>query len=476
MTSYLFPDFRKAGSDFTAGVGDQLREIDVAKYAKKAAEGTAEFAEDFLRKMGRGTGKGFSEGTQEFIRNMKMGEAGKGFGQEFNDFFANFKFAEGGRSFGNEFKQSFENTTRPMNEAFGDAFSDLGNKMSFSFVVSWAPTILGYVALLNAIPLTLQYIYEKMKYNIGRPKLAIKERTVSFYTPLVEKIRDQWNKVLNIFRRSQPLPPITPIFNSEISRQIADITKAIPNIWKNKGVFQNVILYGPGGTGKTMICEKMAKDANMNYVMMSGGDLAQYIKRGEHVTELNRLLDRAQNASLPTLLFIDEAESFAKDRSLIKKPELLELQNAFLNRTGTPENGRKMMIIMATNRIDDIDEAVLSRMDYKIEVGHPELAERVTILKMYVPHFFNETEIKQFFSDKKIEAIAAKVNGLSGRTIFKMLNAMVCKKACTANNQLTQNHVDQTLDDFVKQEGALTRRKEVARLTNPNMPKAAFGG
>lgn len=241
-----------------------------------------------------------------------------------------------------------------------------------------------------------------------------------------------------------------PVFNDELQKRIDGLTKATYNINRNGGYMQNLLLYGPGGTGKTMISKYIAKNSKMNYVMMSGGDLAQYIKRGEHVTELNKLFEDAKNSHSPTIVFIDECESLCGDRGKMDRSELIELVNSFLNHTGEPS--KKVMVILTTNRKDDLDPAVLSRMDHKLYIGLPEQAERKKIIELYLPIFMTPLERNELFTDKVITNIAKQTEGFTGRTIFKMLNTMSAMRAATNNNRLTQQMVNDTVSAFVKQE------------------------
>lgn len=176
-----------------------------------------------------------------------------------------------------------------------------------------------------------------------------------------------------------------PIFEPSVKAQIDDITSATLNIRKHGGYFENLLLYGPGGTGKTMISKYIARNSNLNYIIMSGGDLAQHIKRGEHVTELNKLFDDANNSMGSTVLFIDEAEALCKDRGKISDNEHMELISAFLSQTG--EQSKKIMVILATNRIEDIDPAVLSRMDHKVSIEPPKKAEREKIISLNISKY-----------------------------------------------------------------------------------------
>ena len=117
------------------------------------------------------------------------------------------------------------------------------------------------------------------------------------------------------------------------------------------------------------------------------------------------------------------------------------------------------MIILSTNRMKDLDEAVLTRMDHKIYIGPPAEQERVGILKSYVPQFFSSSEQARLFTDPQIRKIAQATDGLTGRALFKLLNMLVNKKATTDNRQLTQPMIDETIKDIVLQEQEVTRRR-----------------
>ncbi|MBX9923050.1 MAG: AAA family ATPase [Rhabdochlamydiaceae bacterium] len=251
-----------------------------------------------------------------------------------------------------------------------------------------------------------------------------------------------------------------PIFHSKLSSVLEKITKTTNNLKEKKGFLQNVLLYGPGGTGKTMIAKFIARSSDMNYVMISGGDLAQYIMLGTHVSELNKLFIKINNASTPTILFIDEAESLCCNRSqLTDKPERLELLNAFLNHTG--ENSKKIMLMLATNRPEDIDPAILSRMDHKLQIYPPALAERKQILQLHISRLFTPQETTLF----DIEKIAQNTEGLTGRALFKMLNAIFANKSITENEKLTKDLITSTVKHFIEQE------KFIAQLNRPTQPK-----
>lgn len=325
------------------------------------------------------------------------------------------------------------------------AYEEVNRTIVRESAKTWLPLMFAVGIVGTGLPLAYQYIQKVLLHNIGKPPLALKQRKVTRLGSLMEKIT----------RAKPPVLP-QPIFKKEVHDQIQDIVKAVNNIQKNQAYFQNVILYGPGGTGKTMVAEKIAIEAGMNYIMMSGGELGQFIKRGEHVAELNKLLNAAEKSSKPTIIFIDEAEGLCKKRGDLDQ-ERLELQNTLLNRTGTPS--KKVMLILATNRVEDIDSAILNRMTYKMHIDVPGLEERAQILDMYVKQFFTDAaEREAFFNPAAIQELAKRTDKLSGRSLFYLINMIFAKKGSTEDNRVTKQIIDRSLHEFVQQEEKLSRQ------------------
>ncbi len=263
----------------------------------------------------------------------------------------------------------------------------------------------------------------------------------------------------NIYKECQiqDKAPRKAIFAEELQENIRNIKEATKNIRKNGGFFQNVVLYGPGGTGKSLVAsEEIAKYAEMNYVKMSGGDLAQYIKTHTHVSELNDLFMKINARNVPTVLFVDEAESLCQTRDrLVDKQEYMQLLNAFLNATGTESN--KIMLVMATNRPQDLDTAVLSRMDHQLFLGPPAQEERKKILDMYIEQLFTKEQIQEFFPESLVLKMSERTEGLTGRALFKMVNALFGNMNVQSDKKLTPAIIEKTLVQFITQERRLNK-------------------
>ena len=248
-------------------------------------------------------------------------------------------------------------------------------------------------------------------------------------------------------------------FDPKITQKVGDIADATCNLRKNGGFFQNVLFYGPGGTGKTELAMKIAERSNMNFIKISGGDLAKYIGLGTHVTVVNELFDKITE---PTIIFIDEFENLAMNRENIDRSQLHEILNAFLSRTGTPS--KKFMVIGATNLKEMIDPAVQSRMDHKIYVAAPAAEERQKILAMYSTQFFpNSKERDLYFNKDVMTRLVYQAEGLTGRALFKLFNMLAQKKHSMKKGAFTSQVIQECVDSFVDQE--VSQLPKLDRLT-----------
>lgn len=414
----------ESGKLFVQGFIKGLEAIDSSKFADGIVKVFSRVSEGIGKELtGKAFGAKIAEVAQEAIRSFRMGDIGA--------------------EFGNELGKGIKRFAYPAAMAIGDGFAYLAR----GIILKTMPYVFIATASVIGIPLTFFFVYYKAKHNIGRPALTMESRKKTIFTPLIN--HPLVKRITNVFSKTKK-DVEAPIFNENITRRINEITKNLTNLQKNEGNLQNILLYGPPGTGKTMVVEKLLQDLDMDYIKMSGGDLPQYIKRGEHVTELNKLMIAAKNSSRPTILFIDEAEAFAKTRTHSSSDERVELLDAFLNHTGT--SSKNFLIIMATNRQSDIDSAVLSRMDHKIQINPPELEERKKMVHQYAMQFFGKSVVEANFGTERVNKIAGQTDGFTGRTISKLMNHILSKKGSTEDNSLNSEMIDEAVDDFVRQE------------------------
>jgi ATPase family AAA domain-containing protein 3A/B len=122
-------------------------------------------------------------------------------------------------------------------------------------------------------------------------------------------------------------------------------------------------------------------ESGLEYAVMVGSDIAP-LGAGA-VTELNKLFDWAESQSNGMVLFIDEADAFLRSRKSDEMSEhMRHTINSFLYRTGSPSE--KVVLVLATNNPDQLDEAIHDRVDEVVGFNLPNENERRIMLFHYL--------------------------------------------------------------------------------------------
>ena len=165
-----------------------------------------------------------------------------------------------------------------------------------------------------------------------------------------------------------------------LESRLRDVALATKNTKLNKGMYRNLLFHGPPGTGKTMFAKKLAMHSDMDYAVMTGGDVAPMGRDG--VTAVHKLFDWAQTSRKGLILFVDEADAFLRKRSSETISEdLRSTLNAFLYRTG--DQSDKFMMVLASNTPEQLDWAINDRLDEVVEFALPGLEERERLVRLY---------------------------------------------------------------------------------------------
>lgn len=258
------------------------------------------------------------------------------------------------------------------------------------------------------------------------------------------------------------------ILDQKLEEQLREISYAVLNRKKHYAPAKNMLFYGPPGTGKTLFAKKLAMESGMEYAVMVGSDIAPL--GPDAVTELNTLFDWAEKQSQGMVLFIDEADAFLRSRQGADISEYMRHSiNSFLYRTGTPSE--KVVLVLATNNPDQLDDAIHDRIDEIVGFKLPTLNERRIMLFHYLvkycqpPSSLKEKAAfvwkypKSLIFGKKlisnegvtkeiIDDIAEKTEGFSGREITKMVIAWHDAAFTLPDACLTPNLMYKILDRF----------------------------
>jgi len=176
--------------------------------------------------------------------------------------------------------------------------------------------------------------------------------------------------------------------------QIQEIKEAVelplthPELYEDVGIKppKGVILYGVPGTGKTLLAKAVANETSATFLRVVGSELIQkYLGDGPKlVREMFRL---AQEAS-PSIIFIDEIDAVATKRYDTTSGGEKEIQRTMLellNQLDGFDDRGEVKVIMATNRIDSLDPAMIrpGRIDRKIEFPLPDEKTKRRIFQIH---------------------------------------------------------------------------------------------
>ncbi|CEP23639.1 RPT6 [Cyberlindnera jadinii] len=230
-----------------------------------------------------------------------------------------------------------------------------------------------------------------------------------------------------------------------LTKQIKEIKEVIelpvkhPELFESLGIAQpkGVILYGPPGTGKTLLARAVAHHTDCKFIRVSGSELVQkYIGEGSRMVRELFVMAREH---APSIIFMDEIDSIGSSRvegSSGGDSEVQRTMLELLNQLDGFENSKDIKIIMATNRLDILDPALLrpGRIDRKIEFPAPTVAARTEILRIH-------SRAMNLTRGINLRKIAEKMNGCSGADV---------KGVCTEAGMyaLRERRIHVTQEDF----------------------------
>jgi proteasome regulatory subunit len=206
-----------------------------------------------------------------------------------------------------------------------------------------------------------------------------------------------------------------------LDEQIQEVVETVElpltdmQLFKDVGVEppKGVLLYGPPGSGKTLIAKAVASRAKATFIRMSGAELVQkYV--GEGARLVRNVFQMAKEKS-PSIIFIDEIDAVGGRRTHDGTTGSAEVNRTMIQLLaeldGFEERG-DVKIIAATNRIDLLDPALLrpGRFDRIIEIPLPDNEGRLEILKIH-------TRNMALDSDVDLDKLVKITDGLSGADI-----------------------------------------------------------
>ncbi|CAO3698213.1 unnamed protein product [Rhizopus microsporus] len=183
---------------------------------------------------------------------------------------------------------------------------------------------------------------------------------------------------------------------------------------------RGVLLYGPPGTGKTMLVKAVAHHTTASFIRVVGSEFVQkYLGEGPRMV---RDVFRLARENSPSIVFIDEIDAIATKRFDAQTGADREVQRILLellNQMDGFDQTSNVKVIMATNRADTLDPALLrpGRLDRKIEFPTPDRRQKRLI-------FQTITSKMNLSEEVDLEDFVSRPDKLSGAEI-----AAICQEA-----------------------------------------------
>lgn len=206
--------------------------------------------------------------------------------------------------------------------------------------------------------------------------------------------------------------------NEEAKADLMDVVRYLrnPDLWQKLKIDlpKGILLMGEPGNGKTLLARAVAGEAGVEFLSASGSDFVE-LWVGQGAQRVRELFSKAADRA-PCVVFIDEIDALAKKRNSVSSDggrEYDQTVNAFLVELDGFARRDGVVVIGATNRLEDLDPAVIrpGRFDRKINVELPDREARKMIFALNLKDRNLEDGLK---SDDLIEHLADRTAGASG--------------------------------------------------------------
>lgn len=244
----------------------------------------------------------------------------------------------------------------------------------------------------------------KHNKNVENPPIEDDEILAGIDPKIIEQIESEiinrtpktkWSDVAGLDHAKQAVTEaiILPMMHPEIFQGLRNPPRG-------------VLFFGPPGTGKTMIAQALANEAHCTFFNISASTLtSKWVGEGEKLT---RALFAVAAKHAPSIIFIDEIDSLLTKRNDTEYEATRRVKNEFLLRfQGVTTNEERILVLGATNRPQDLDDAARRRFERRIYIPLPDPETRKELISILL------NKVENTVTSEQVNEVIEMTNGYS---------------------------------------------------------------